>query len=149
LLGGDIVGFRFRKSFKIAPGVRFNVGKKGVGVSVGGKGFRTSVNTSGRKTTTVGIPGTGLSYTTTSSSKKKRASHSNHVQAVPTPKSKTIALILCICLGYLGGHQFYVGKKGTGILYFFTLGLCGIGWLVDIYRITTGSFKDVYGLELQ
>ena len=65
------MGFRFRKSFKIAPGVKLNIGKKGVGVSVGGKGFRTSVNTSGRRTTTVGIPGTGLSYTTTSSSKKK------------------------------------------------------------------------------
>lgn len=144
------MGFRFRKSFKIAPGVKFNVGKKGVGVSVGGKGFRTSVNTSGRRTTTVGIPGTGLSYTTTtSSSKKKRTSRSNHVQAVPTQKSKTVALILCICLGYLGGHQFYVGKKGMGLLYFLTLGLFCIGWLIDIYRIATGSFKDVYGLELQ
>lgn len=56
------MGFRFRKSFKIAPGVRVNVGKKSVGISAGGKGARVSVNSSGRKTTTVGIPGTGLSY---------------------------------------------------------------------------------------
>lgn len=54
--------FRFRKSFKIAPGVRVNVGKKSIGISAGVKGARVSVNSSGRKTTTVGIPGTGLSY---------------------------------------------------------------------------------------
>ena len=56
------MGFRFRKSFKIAPGVRVNVGKKSIGISAGVKGARMSVNSSGRKTTTVGIPGTGLSY---------------------------------------------------------------------------------------
>ena len=56
------MGFRFRKSFKIAPGVRVNVGKKSVGISAGVKGARVSVNSSGRKTTTVGLPGTGLSY---------------------------------------------------------------------------------------
>lgn len=56
------MGFRFRKSFKIAPGVRLNIGKKSVGISAGVKGARVSVNSSGRKTTTVGLPGTGLSY---------------------------------------------------------------------------------------
>ena len=56
------MGFRFRKSVKIAPGVRLNIGKKSVGISAGVKGARVSVNSSGRKTTTVGIPGTGLSY---------------------------------------------------------------------------------------
>lgn len=59
------MGFRFRKSFKIAPGVRVNVGKKSVGISAGVKGARVSVNSSGRKTTTVGLPGTGLSYSKT------------------------------------------------------------------------------------
>ena len=56
------MGLRFRKSFKIAPGVRVNVGKKSIGISASVKGARVSVNSSGRKTTTVGIPGTGLSY---------------------------------------------------------------------------------------
>ena len=56
------MGFRFRKSVKIAPGVRLNIGKKSVGISAGVKGARVSVNSSGRKTTTVGLPGTGLSY---------------------------------------------------------------------------------------
>ena len=73
------MGFRFRKSFKIAPGVRLNIGKKSVGISAGVKGARVSVNSSGRKTTTVGLPGTGLSYSKTEKiggSKTKAASMS-------------------------------------------------------------------------
>ena len=57
------MGLRFRKSFKVAPGVKVNLSKKSAGVSIGGKGAHISTNTSGRKTTTVGIPGSGLSYT--------------------------------------------------------------------------------------
>lgn len=63
------MGLRFRKSIKIAPGVRMNVGKKGVGVSVGTRGLRHTINSSGRSTSTVGLPGTGLSYSTSRSYK--------------------------------------------------------------------------------
>ena len=76
------MGFRFRKSVKIAPGVRLNIGKKSVGISAGVKGARVSVNSSGRKTTTVGIPGTGLSYQKT----EKIGSHAatdKHDQTAP------------------------------------------------------------------
>jgi tetratricopeptide (TPR) repeat protein len=54
------MGFRMRKSIKVAPGVRLNVSKSGVGASVGGKGARVSAHSSGRRTTTVGsgiVPG--------------------------------------------------------------------------------------------
>lgn len=60
------MGLRFRKSIKIAPGVRLNIGKKSVGISAGVKGARVSVNSNGRVTKSVGIPGTGLSYVKTS-----------------------------------------------------------------------------------
>ncbi len=60
------MGLKFRKSVKIAPGVRLNVGKKSASVSVGGKGFHKTFSTTGKTTTTVGIPGTGLSYSKTS-----------------------------------------------------------------------------------
>jgi tetratricopeptide (TPR) repeat protein len=56
------VSMRFRKSIKLAPGVRLNVGKKGVGVSAGVRGARISANTSGRRTVSASIPGTGLGY---------------------------------------------------------------------------------------
>ena len=63
-------------------------------------------------------------------------------QADAIRKSKTIALILCIFGGYFGLHYFYAGKTGIGILYLCTVGLFGVGWLVDIVRIATGKFKD-------
>lgn len=67
------MGLRYRKSIKIAPGVRLNINKKSASISVGGKGLRYTVNSNGRKTKTVGIPGTGISYSETSTSKKKSA----------------------------------------------------------------------------
>ena len=54
------MGFRMRKSIKVAPGVRLNVSKSGVGASVGGKGGRYSVHSSGRRTVSAGggvVPG--------------------------------------------------------------------------------------------
>ncbi|EXB03479.1 TPA: DUF4236 domain-containing protein [Acinetobacter baumannii] len=61
------MGLNFRKSIKIAPGIRVNVSKKGLSsVSVGGKGARVNVSKKGTRTT-VGIPGTGLSYSKFSS----------------------------------------------------------------------------------
>lgn len=56
------MGFRFRKSWKVAPGIRLNLGKKSASISFGGKGARYTVSSTGRKTATVGIPGTGISY---------------------------------------------------------------------------------------
>ena len=58
------MGLRFRKRIKVIPGVYINLGKKGVNsVSVGGNGLTANVNKNGTKTT-VGLPGTGLSYET-------------------------------------------------------------------------------------
>ena len=65
-------------------------------------------------------------------------------------KSKTTALILCILgfFGLAGIHRMYVGKVGSGILHLFTYGLCGIGTIVDLIAILTGSFRDSYGQPL-
>ena len=51
------------------------------------------------------------------------------------PKNKWISLGLCACLGFLGAHKFYEGRKGKGFLYLFTFGIFGIGWVVDIFTI--------------
>jgi len=69
------MGLRFRKSVKIAPGVRLNIGKKSVGISAGVKGYRKSINSSGRVTTSIGTPVAGVSYVKTENlkSKKKKA----------------------------------------------------------------------------
>lgn len=52
-----------------------------------------------------------------------------------TWRNKWVALLLCIFLGGLGVHRFYEGKVFTGLLYLFTLGIFGCGWLFDIIRI--------------
>jgi TM2 domain-containing membrane protein YozV len=38
-------------------------------------------------------------------------------------------------LGFTGAHRFYYGKPVTGTIWFFTLGLLGIGWLIDLFLI--------------
>lgn len=48
--------------------------------------------------------------------------------------SKTIGYLLWI-FGFTGSHRFYYGKPVTGTIWFFTLGLLGIGWLVDLFLI--------------
>lgn len=65
-----------------------------------------------------------------------------------SPKSKILTLILCLFLGVLGIHHFYAGKVGMGIVYFFTVGLFGFGWLYDIIKIASGTFKDGNGLPI-
>lgn len=64
---------RFRKSVSICKGVRLNFGKKGVSISSGIPGFRKTYNfNTGKTTTTVGIPGTGIYYVDTSGPSKKK-----------------------------------------------------------------------------
>jgi TM2 domain-containing membrane protein YozV len=60
-------------------------------------------------------------------------------------KNKITALLLCIFLGGLGIHRFYVGKIGTGIVWLLTGGVFGIGWIVDIVMIAVDKFKDKQG----
>lgn len=73
------MGLRFRKSIKIAPGLKLNIGKSSVGLSAGVKGAHVSVNSKGRVTKSVGIPGTGVSYVDTQNinSNKGNSSTSN------------------------------------------------------------------------
>jgi len=54
--------FRFRRSIRILPGLRLNLGKRGASVSVGVRGAHLTVG-HGQVRETVGLPGTGLSYT--------------------------------------------------------------------------------------
>jgi TM2 domain-containing membrane protein YozV len=63
-------------------------------------------------------------------------------------KDWIVTLILCIFVGYLGIHRFYVGKIGTGIIMLLIGGGLGVWWLIDIIMIATGHFKDSNGLPI-
>lgn len=78
------------------------------------------------------------------SSSSASATSQNINKNIPVAKPKQLkeinkntALILCIIFGFFGAHKFYEGKGGMGILYLFTGGLFGIGWIVDIVTIAT------------
>jgi TM2 domain-containing membrane protein YozV len=71
-----------------------------------------------------------------------------YVERRTSEKSWLAALLLCLFVGGLGVHRFYVGKVGTGILFLLTGGWCGLGWLIDLIMIATGAFRDSDGLPL-
>ena len=63
-------------------------------------------------------------------------------------KNWLATLLLCLFLGGIGVHRFYVGKVGTGSLQLITLGGCGIWTLIDLIMIITGSFTDKDGNKI-
>jgi hypothetical protein len=87
------MGFRFRRSIRVAPGVRININKKSTSVTVGGKGFHHTVNSKGRRTTTVGLPGTGLSYQHVSSSSTRRSAISG------STAFRNLAVVIAVVIG--------------------------------------------------
>lgn len=105
---------RFRRSMKIMPGVKVNFNKNSVGVTFGGKGAHYTINSSGRKTASVGIPGTGLYYTestggSNSGKSSGGASYNSSVSVNPPKSNFEIATkkmknntILFIFTGFIG-----------------------------------------------
>lgn len=89
------MGLRFRKSIKIAPGVKLNLNKKSTSITFGKKGFHHTISSTGKKASTIGIPGTGLSYSTTNN---KNKSHSSSAAAQNSANSKTNGGCLSTCL---------------------------------------------------
>lgn len=140
------MGWRFRKSVNFGP-FRMNFSKKGIGYSIGGKGYRFTKKAGGGTRQTITIPGTGISHVTETSARK-----STHTVSIPQDyqqKKKWTAFFLCLFLGPLGFHRFYVGKIGTGILWCCSAGLLCLGWIFDLICILLNRFTDKYGLTLK
>jgi tetratricopeptide (TPR) repeat protein len=85
------MGFRLYKSVNLGGGMRLNLSKTGVGVSAGVPGLRYSVHSSGRRTSSVGIPGSGISYRSQRGGGSPRAStRTGRTQVLPAPAVVTV-----------------------------------------------------------
>lgn len=65
-----------------------------------------------------------------------------------SPYNWIITLVLCVFLGLIGAHRFYVKKTGTGLLMLITLGLLGIWVLIDLISILIDKFEDENDLRI-
>ena len=121
------MGFRFRKSVKIAPGVKLNFGKKSVGMSIGGKYGGASFNSKTGARVRASAPGTGLSYSTKISESGKKCAKSS---SKPVTNSRPIclrwwyiALIVLFAIGGLGNIGTSIGAAIFGIAVAAIMGL--------------------------
>lgn len=60
-----------------------------------------------------------------------------------------VTLLLAWFFGVFGFHHFYLGNVAFGVVYLFTLGFCGLGVLIDLVMILTGSMRDSKGRPLR
>jgi hypothetical protein len=107
--------FRFRRSIKIAPGIRWNIGKRSTSFSIGPRGLKLTAGTRGVRTT-VGIPGTGISYTSQSGHHHAhQAEHSVELSTPPTPQDRRVgALAVTVLMGVTAVAAFALGATATG-----------------------------------
>ena len=71
--------------------------------------------------------------------------HNSNKATTSSDKDFLTTLLICVFLGGLGVHRFFVDKIGTGILMLITLGGLGLWWIIDIILIVIGSFEDSEG----
>lgn len=88
---------------------------------------------------TLGILGIGILYDLFTLESQVREVNAQAGFPMPPPGIKSVGtayiLLILFGLGFLGVHRFYLGKAGTGILWLFTFGLFGIGWLYDLFTL--------------
>jgi uncharacterized Zn finger protein (UPF0148 family) len=82
-------------------------------------------------------------------SKGYQAVSGNLISTAGIQKSQGVTLALVFFLGFFGAHRFYTGHTKLGILYFFTFGLFGLGFLVDLFLLLINQYKDAQGMPLK
>jgi hypothetical protein len=120
--------WRFRRSVRLAPGVRLNFNKRSVGISAGVRGARASINSDGQRTRSVGIPGTGLYYRSQSRGARRYVSPNNPALLSPTRIIASlvgwVSLFFFLVVGLLGGHPHFGGTvAGAGLITYILLRL--------------------------
>ena len=77
--------------------------------------------------------------------KKEELLNRNESSGLTTDNTWLVTLLLCLFVGFLGIHRFYVGKSGTGFLQIITFGGFGLWVLIDLIMIVMGKFTDKEG----
>ncbi|WP_170990104.1 DUF4236 domain-containing protein [Aquamicrobium sp. LC103] len=92
------MAFKFRRTLKIAPGVRLNVTHRGASARIGPKGLGYTVNANGRKHVSAGIPGSGIHVSEQIAPPRRRASEKITASPAPPTTSARIMLSLAAAL---------------------------------------------------
>ena len=137
------MGIRFRKSINLGEGLKLNINKKSFGISAGTKGSRVSINSKGRRTTSIGIPGTGLSYVSSSQGKINKSKSNDVYEEIKLTEELVInkykewkiagnillilSLVSFICAFPLGVFLFFIS------IVFFIFGV--------VFKITSNFIK--------
>ena len=104
------MSFRFKKSIKILPGIKLNISKNGLNsISIGKPGASVNISKKGKQAT-IGIPGTGLSYSKKLPSREDTHLKSPSISTSAEPNSKqTISPPKIIMIGLLVIFSFLIG----------------------------------------
>lgn len=68
---------------------------------------------------------------------------------ITSDKSKKTTLILCLCGGIIGIHDYYLGKIGSGLIKTCTVNFFCLGWIMDLIKIATGGYRDNAGAPIR
>ena len=117
------MGFRFRKSIKVAPELKINFNKNSVGATLGTKGAHYTINSSGKRTSSVGIPGTGISYTEssgptskTTTKQKSTKSNSNESNSKGLGKGCLTGTLIFLLIGLLLALYTFAWIPALGVI---------------------------------
>ncbi len=134
------MGLNYHKSVKIDDNTKLNINKNSASVSVGKKGVRHTVSTSGRRTTTIGLPGTGLSYTMTSGGKSGKKKKQTAAQRKRSRTVKTAVSVICSVVAII----FVI----IAVCKYFGVGSSsdksgGLSWRKDEYTVSVGGTETI------
>jgi hypothetical protein len=138
---GGCMGVRFRQRVKLFPGVHLNVSRGGVSVSIGGPGGTVNIDKRGKVKATVGIPGTGLSYSKTLRPSAGQSKSNESQGQAERFRSDALELVVQDLSSPTLSGKATVGSASTQ-----TLANAG---MLEVQRLTIEAHKERKTLEVE